>query len=148
MSLKELIDNSRTDKNTTHSYINLYQELLIKKKYSATNILEVGIFKGGSIKLWSDFFVNANVYGVDLITENWDNNWDDIVANKKIKMLLGQNAYDEKFVNREFTNNYIKFDFILDDGPHTIDSMKQFIILYSPLIKDDGILIIEDIMTI
>ena len=32
MSLREIVDNSRTDKNTTHSYLMLYQELLIKKK--------------------------------------------------------------------------------------------------------------------
>ena len=27
MSLKELIDSSRTDKDTTHSYLDLYQSL-------------------------------------------------------------------------------------------------------------------------
>ena len=55
MSLETLVDNSRTDKNTRHSYLPLYQELLIKKKETATNVLEVGIQMGGSIKLWSDF---------------------------------------------------------------------------------------------
>lgn len=56
MSLEEIIDNSRTDKNTTHSYLPLYQHLLKKKKDSAKNILEIGIGdfgqkNGGSIKL-------------------------------------------------------------------------------------------------
>jgi hypothetical protein len=148
MSLKELIDNSRTDKNTTHSYLDLYQKLLSKKKHLATNVLEVGICKGGSIKLWRDFFVNANIYGIDLMTEIEDNLWSDIINDKKIKMLLGQNGYDENFVNSEFMNKDIKFDFILDDGPHTLETMKKFIKLYSPLIKDDGILMIEDVQSI
>ena len=65
MSLEEIADNSRTDKNTTHSYLSLYQNLLISKKETAKNVLEVGIQTGGSIKLWSDFFTNANVYGLD-----------------------------------------------------------------------------------
>jgi hypothetical protein len=60
MSLLELIDNSRSDKNTTHSYLELYQELLISKKTSALNILEVGIQGGGSIKLWKDFFYKCH----------------------------------------------------------------------------------------
>ncbi len=25
----------------------------------------VGIYHGGSIQLWSDYFTNANVYGID-----------------------------------------------------------------------------------
>ncbi len=29
MSLEEIVNNSRTDKNTTHSYLPLYQKLLI-----------------------------------------------------------------------------------------------------------------------
>ena len=34
---------------------------------------------------------------------------------------------------------------MLDDGPHTLESMKQFINLYSQIMTDDGILIIEDV---
>jgi len=32
---------------------------------------------------------------------------------------------------------------MLDDGPHALESMKQFIKLYSQIMTDDGILIIE-----
>ena len=66
MSLIDLVDNHLTDKNTNHSYLNLYEQLLCNKKYTAKNILEIGICTGGSIKLWKDYFVNAeNVYGLD-----------------------------------------------------------------------------------
>ena len=34
---------------------------------------------------------------------------------------------------------------MLDDGPHTLNSMKTFIKLYSQIMTDDGILIIEDV---
>jgi hypothetical protein len=34
---------------------------------------------------------------------------------------------------------------MLDDGPHSLESMKQFIKLYSQIMSDDGILIIEDV---
>mgnify|MGYP000315327180 CR=1 FL=1 len=67
MNLVQLADNSRTDKNTVHSYLPLYQQLLISKKETAKNVLEVGICNGGSIKLWSDFFTNATVYGIDIL---------------------------------------------------------------------------------
>jgi len=39
MCLEDLVDNSRTDKNTVHSYLPLYQKLLISKKETAKNVL-------------------------------------------------------------------------------------------------------------
>ena len=36
---------------------------------------------------------------------------------------------------------------MLDDGPHSLESMKQFINLYSQIMTDDGILIIEDVQS-
>jgi hypothetical protein len=41
--LSELLDNNSTDKNTSHSYLDLYQELLFSKKESAKHVLEIGI---------------------------------------------------------------------------------------------------------
>jgi hypothetical protein len=36
---------------------------------------------------------------------------------------------------------------MLDDGPHTLETMKKFIKLYSQIMIDDGILIIEDVQS-
>ena len=41
MSLLSLVDNRRTDKNAGHSYLNLYELLLNKYKYTTSNILEI-----------------------------------------------------------------------------------------------------------
>jgi hypothetical protein len=145
MSLEQIVENSRTDKNSTHSYLPLYQSLLIKKKESAKNVLEIGICGGGSIKLWSDFFLNANVYGLDIM--NIQNVWEDIKNKEKIILHTSIDAYNNDFFTKYFLNQYIKFDFMLDDGPHTLESMKQFIKLYSQIMTDDGILIIEDVQS-
>ena len=146
MSLIQLVDNLRTDKNTTHSYLELYQQLLFSKKNTAKNVLEVGILNGGSIKLWNDFFINATVYGLDII--NINRVWEKIKNNNNIILYTETDAYNEEFFNTTFLNCGIKFDMLLDDGPHTLDSMKQFIKLYSQVMTDDGILIIEDVQSI
>ena len=145
MSLEELVDNMTTDKNTTHSYLPLYQKLLISKKETAKNVLEVGIYNGGSIKLWSDFFTNANIYGLDIM--NINDVWECIKNNDKIILHTSTDAYNNDFFITHFLNKNIRFDFMLDDGPHTIESMKQFIKLYSQIMTDDGILIIEDVQS-
>ncbi len=146
MSLVEIVDNSRTDKNTVHTYLPLYQELLINKKETANNILEIGVACGGSIKLWNDFFINANIYGLDIM--NINDVWTGIKNNDKIILYTSIDAYDTTFFTTHFLDKNIKFDLVLDDGPHSLESMKRFIQLYSQIIKDDGILIIEDIQSI
>jgi cephalosporin hydroxylase len=145
MSLEQLADNSRTDKNTTHSYLPLYQKLLISKKETAKNVLEVGICHGGSIKLWSDFFRNATVYGLDIM--NINDVWQGIKNKEKITLHTSTDAYNTDFFIDNFLNKNIKCDFMLDDGPHTLESMKQFIKLYSQIMTDNGILIIEDVQS-
>ena len=145
MSLLEIVDNNKTDKNTTHSYLGLYQELLFSKKETAKNVLEVGIYNGGSIKLWNDFFVNANVYGLDIMNTN--EVWEEIKNKERIILYTSTDAYNNDFFTSNFLNKNIKFDFMLDDGPHSFESMIQFIKLYSQLLTDDGILIIEDVQS-
>jgi len=118
---------------------------LLSKKETAKNVLEVGICHGGSIKLWSDFFTNANVYGLDIM--NSENVWGVIKNKVKIILHTSCDAYNNDFFIKHFLNKNIKFDFMLDDGPHTLESMKQFIKLYSQIMTDDGILIIEDVQS-
>lgn len=145
MSLAELANNFRTDKNTSHSYLPLYQDLLISKKETAKNVLEVGISGGGSIKLWKDFFTNATVYGLDIM--HIDYVWPQIKNDENIILHTSIDAYDNDYFNTHLLNSKVKFDFMLDDGPHTLESMIKFIKLYSQIMTDDGILIIEDVQS-
>lgn len=144
MSLLELVDNTRTDKNTLHSYLGLYENLLHSKKETAKNVLEIGIYNGGSIKLWRDYFTNATVHALDIMHIN--NVWDGIKNDDRIILYTSNNAYDDNFINQLKSKN-IKFDMMLDDGPHTLDSMIKYISRYSEMLADDGILILEDIQS-
>jgi predicted O-methyltransferase YrrM len=139
--MEALMNDSRSDKQTVHSYLPLYEDLLSKKRETATDVLEVGICYGGSIKLWYDYFSNANVYALDII--NYNKIWDELKGKDRIKLFSSFDAYNEEIVNKCFGDK--KFDFILDDGPHTLESQLKFLDIYLPLLKEDGILIIEDI---
>lgn len=143
--LSALVDNTRTDKNTTHSYLDLYQELLSSRKHSAKSVLEIGIHRGGSTKLWYDFFPNATIHALDILHLNEIPN--DLKNNDRIQLYTSTNAYDETFFKKTFIDKNLKFDFMLDDGAHTLETQKEFIRLYSQLMTDDGILIIEDVQS-
>lgn len=148
--LKQLVNNVKTDKNTTHSYLDLYEKLLCTKKNTARNILEIGIGypgdNGGSIKLWHDYFINANIYTLDI--QHINDVWDEIKNNNRINLITSTDGYDENIFKKTFLDKNIKFDMMLDDGPHTLESMKQFIKLYSQIMTEDGILMIEDVQAI
>jgi len=72
---------------------------------------------------------------------------DEIIGDERIKLYVDTDAYDENVFRSNFLDKNIKCDFMLDDGPHTLESMKTFIQLYSQIMTDDGILIIEDVQS-
>jgi len=128
----------------------LYQKLLDSKKETAKNVLEVGIGNfgeknGGSIKLWRDYFTDATIYGLDIIPIN--RVMDELLYDSRVILYTSTDAYNHDFFTTNFLNKNIKCYFILDDGQHTLESMKEFIKLYSQIMTDDGILIVEDVQS-
>ena len=135
-----------TDKNTVHSYLPLYDTLLKPIKDTAENILEVGIGafgpkNGGSLLLWRNYFTKATIYGIDILPLN--RVLDELIQDKSIKLYVETDAYNKSFISNNLNN--IRFDFLLDDGPHSLTSQEKFVELYSPLLSENGILIIEDV---
>ena len=43
----------------------------------------------------------------------------------------------KNYLKNTFLNKNVKLDLLVDDGPHTLESMKQFKILYSQTLADD-----------
>ena len=119
--MSEIVNNIRTDKNTSHSYLGLYQQLIVDKKDTAKHVLEVGIDKGGSIKLWHDFFTNATVHGIDVIPIEYV--WHELINEDNIILYVSTDAYNEQFFKSAFLDKGIKCEFMLDDGPHTLESI-------------------------
>lgn len=136
-----------TDKNTSHSYLEVYEKLLEPYKEKDGSLLEIGVQYGGSIVLWKEYLKNFRIFGVD--NENKvHKNVQEYVEKYPTKITLEfRDAYDEK------TQQQIKllyprgFDVIIDDGPHTEQSQVDCIRLYLDLLKEDGILVIEDIQS-
>ena len=101
---------------------------------------------GGSIKLWHDFFDIATIYGIDILPV--ERVIESLLNNPRVVLQCESNAYDPNFILENYTNKNIKADIIIDDGAHTFESMITFLNLYLPILKDDGILIIEDVQNI
>lgn len=151
--MKKLIENKLfyTDKNIVHSYLPLYEKLLNPIHATAKHILEIGIGNfneknGGSVMMWADFFEAAQIHAVDILPK--ERIYDELFINQQIEIYCESNAYKHDFAKKQFEDKNIKFDFVLDDGPHTLESMVSCIELYHNLLTPKGVLIIEDVQTI
>jgi cephalosporin hydroxylase len=149
--LSDYYDDRLSDKDTLHSYLDLYQELFASKRETATHILEIGIgpnehMNGGSISMWANFFYKADIHAVDIILIDKVN--PNIISHPRIYLHTSNDAYNGHFFKNTFLSKKNTFDIILDDGPHTLASMVAFIQMYHRLMKPDGILLIEDVQDI
>lgn len=136
-SLSELAQGLCTDKGTVHSYLEVYDALFAPRRESAARVLEVGVYEGGSIRLWHDYFPAAEVTGLDV---SLDANKTDL-ALPRVRLLTGD-AYDHATLARLADRRY---DVIVDDGPHTLASMLFVARNYTGLLAPGGVLVIEDV---
>jgi hypothetical protein len=95
--------------------------------------------------MWKDFFTNATIIALDILPI--ERVMDELINDDRVVLYTETDAYNAQFFIENFLSKNIRCDFMLDDGPHTLESMIQFIKLYSNIMTDDGILIIEDIQS-
>ena len=56
----------KCDKITHHGYNRFYDYFLIPLMYKDIILFEIGIDSSRSLKMWSDMFKNAKIYGMDI----------------------------------------------------------------------------------
>jgi hypothetical protein len=125
-----------TDKITSHSYGDAYNNLFSERKDSCTKILEIGISGGFGLKAYSEYFTNADIYGLDIE----DSIVADIKNNSNIHICIGD-AKDNSIIN---TFPY-EYDIIIEDASHIPADQIQHFKDYSQFVKPGGIYIIEDV---
>lgn len=107
-------------------------EELRNKKF---NLLEMGILGGGSLRMWRDYFPNANIYGLDIKESK-------CFAEERIKCFHG-NQNDLSLLKR--ITDEIEFDIIIDDAGHDPKAIKVSFDFLFPLLKEKGIYVVEDL---
>ena len=125
------------DKGTAHSYIeNYYHYKFDQIRLNKLNILEIGVSTGLSLEMWSEYFPNSNIIGVELDNINYK------PSNDRIKLIIGDGTDSKTFQNIK------DLDIVIDDGSHIFtDQIFTYAILYDRL-KKGGIYIIEDVKNI
>lgn len=140
-SIKSLFtSNNKNGINKWSHYFDIYDRYLFKYKGKDVTILEIGIFQGGSLQLWRDFFgPNSRVIGVDINPDCLQ------FADDRINIFIGSQS-DREFWSK-LKSEIGKIDILIDDGGHTMD---QQLVTFEEMfdhISMDGIYICEDTHT-
>ncbi len=158
--LCELFKKNLSDKcpEVGHSYSPEYYNLLNENKNNYKNILEIGIgtnelmtqfcgpdYKvGASLKAWSEFFPNANIFGLDIRR-------DVLFNDKNIYCFFTDQSNESELektileIKKHSGSQNLTFDLILDDGSHMYEHMVLSFKVLSKYLTINGLYIIEDI---
>lgn len=121
-----------------HHYLEIYEQHLARFRGSKFRMLEIGVFRGGSLELWREYFGSeAIIYGIDIDPEC--RRYDGIAG----KVRIGSQA-DPEFLSSVVTEMG-GLDLVIDDGSHDSRHIRASFDTLFPLLVDNGIYIAEDL---
>jgi cephalosporin hydroxylase len=112
-------------------------------KNNAGIILEIGVQYGGSSLLWHEYLPKFKIVMTDILNQVHPIIWDKM--NKNRYEYINMDSFKIECINTLKVKYPEGFDIIIEDGPHTLESQIFTIKEYPKLLKDGGILVIEDI---
>lgn len=119
-------------------YLELYHRHLAKFIDQEAHVLEIGIYSGGSLEMWKEYFGrHAQIYGVDIMDECKSYEGD------AVRIFIGDQA-DENFWRR-FKGSVPVLDVAIDDGGHQVEQQIASLEALLPHLRPGGVYICEDI---
>jgi hypothetical protein len=119
-------------------YFDVYARHLSQFRGRKVNILEIGIYSGGSLEMWRDYFgKDCCIYGVDIVDscKVYENEW--------TKVFIGDQS-DRQFWKR-FKAEVSHIDIIIDDGGHHPEQQIVTLEEMLPHLSSGGVYICEDV---
>jgi len=124
MNLSELATKHKTDKGPScHNYTRIYEQMFESIRLEPLKILEIGVLDGCSLRMWADYFPNAEIHGIDVN--------EDCMAfadsePSRITIHIGDQG------DRGFMGSLgVDFDIVIDDGSHRVaDQITSFKVLW------------------
>lgn len=125
-----------TDKATHHQFTPFYNKYFGEIRHKVKNILEIGVLNNASLKMWEEYFPNANIVGID----NRDRTE---YTSDRIKIHIVDQSNSRQLTS--VINQYDDFDIIIDDGSHLVPHQYISLATLLPYVKGGGFYIVEDL---
>ena len=119
------------------NYGDIYDKHFAPYRDQQINILEIGVLKGGSIRIWEKYFPRANIFGIDIVEECKQYESD------RTKIFIGDQS-DVSFL-RNVKAKIPRVDILIDDGSHRAKDQKATFEEMYYHVRKPGVYLIEDI---
>ena len=129
-----------TDKGTAHSYVALYEELLAEYRHRDITVAEIGVWCGGSLLLWAEYFSRATIIGIDA---NLSHVVPEARGVPRIRLVEGDATHPD-LIGRHVE----AADVVIDDGSHTLDDQLASAHALVPRLNPGGLYVIEDVWSL
>jgi len=140
MTLDEIAIKENTDKSSKlHNYCKYYEKHLESRRNENLILWEIGVFHGGSIRTWREYFPNATIVGFDVRARYGRY----FTQDNKTKFILAD-ATKIETVN-DAVKQFGTPDIVIDDGSHHAKDMKASYENIFPILNNNGIYFIEDL---
>lgn len=138
--LDEIGQHYGTDKSSRiHDYLNFYESRFAGFREQEFTLIEIGVFRGASVRMWADYFPNARIVGVDYEPSART------YADSRISIVIG-NAGDPGFLE-SLTETFGRPRLVIDDASHRWDHQITGLQTLFPLVQPGGHYVVEDIDT-
>jgi hypothetical protein len=139
-TLDELGVRFGTDKSSlTHDYLTFYERFFRPLRNKPITILEIGVLKGASLRVWHAYFPRARIIGADI--NPGVPRFDD--SRVTVEILDQSNL--EHLVTLGVRHG--PFDIIIEDGSHQWEHQITTFRTLFPFVRNGGIYIAEDLQT-
>ena len=111
-------------------YFEIYDRHFSAYRDKEIVILEIGVFQGGSLQMWKNYFgPKAKIYGIDIDPDCKK------FEEENIEIFIGSQS-DKKFL-RKLKNEIPPIDILIDDGGHTMNQIKTSFLELFDQVKED-----------
>lgn len=142
MTLDELGVLHKTDQSSLgHGYFSILERYFEPVRLTATRVVEIGVAGGNSLRVWSDYFENAQIVGVDHNAEFVRSLSDRLPPRTQVVLGDATDAQTWDSVRGVLGDG---IDACIEDGGHFSHQIITAFILGWPLLNSGGIWCIED----
>ena len=121
-------------------YFDVYHRHLQRFRGRPCTIVELGVFHGGSLQMWRDYFgPQSRIIGVDINPRLRD------LGEPGIEIVIGDQG-DRRFL-RELAQHSGPIDVLIDDGSHLMNHQIMTLEELFGAVKPEGVILVEDTHT-